>query len=178
MGLAIANECKRRGANIILVAGNVSVDLSKYTDCIKVKSTLEMYDAVLANCPKADYIIMAAAPSDYRVSEVASHKIKSEKLTLELVKNPDIAAAVGAIKQDKKLVIFSAETEDLIANAKSKLQRKNADMVVANDVTKEGAGFNVDTNIVSIISGNKIENFGKMTKAEVAKIIVDKMLAL
>ncbi len=178
MGLAIANECKRRGANIILVAGNVSVDLSKYTDCIKVKSTLEMYDAVLANCPKADYIIMAAAPSDYRVSEVASHKIKSEKLTLELVKNPDIAAAVGAIKQDKKLVIFSAETEDLIANAKSKLQRKNADMVVANDVTKEGAGFNVDTNIVSIISGNKIENFGKMTKTEVAKIIVDKMLAL
>ncbi len=170
MGLAIANECKRRGANIVLVAGNVSVDLSKYTDCIKVKSTLEMYDAVLANCPKADYIIMAAAPSDYRVSEVASHKIKSEKLTLELVKNPDIA--------DKKLVIFSAETEDLIANAKSKLQRKNADMVVANDVTKEGAGFNVDTNIVSIISGSKIENFGKMTKAEVAKIIVDKMLAL
>ncbi len=172
MGLAIANECKRRGANIVLVAGNVSVDLSKYTDCIKVKSTLEMYDAVLANCPKADYIIMAAAPSDYRVSEVASHKIKSEKLTLELVKNPDIAEA------DKKLVIFSAETEDLIANAKSKLQRKNADMVVANDVTKEGAGFNVDTNIVSIISGSKIENFGKMTKAEVAKIIVDKMLAL
>ena len=75
-------------------------------------------------------------------------------------------------------MIFSAETEDLIANAKSKLQRKNADMVVANDVTKEGAGFNVDTNIVSIISGSKIENFGKMTKAEVAKIIVDKMLAL
>ena len=75
-------------------------------------------------------------------------------------------------------MIFSAETEDLIANAKSKLQRKNADMVVANDVTKEGAGFNVDTNIVSIIIGNKIENFGKMTKAEVAKIIVDKMLAL
>ena len=73
-------------------------------------------------------------------------------------------------------MIFSAETEDLIANAKSKLQRKNADMVVANDVTKEGAGFNVDTNIVSIISGNKIENFGKMTKTEVAKIIVDKLL--
>ena len=75
-------------------------------------------------------------------------------------------------------MIFSAETEDLIANAKSKLQRKNADMVVANDVTKEGAGFNVDTNIVSIICGDKIENFDKMTKVEVAKVIVDNMLTL
>lgn len=178
MGLAIANECKKRGANIILIAGKVSVDLSKFSDCIKVNSTQQMYDAVLANCSKADYIIMAAAPSDYKVKQVSSQKIKSEKLTLELVKNPDIAVAVGKIKQNKKLVIFSAETEDLIANAKAKLQRKNADMVVANDVTQEGAGFNVDTNIVSIICGDKVQNFDKMTKSEVAKVIVDNMLAL
>ena len=139
---------------------------------------MQMYDAVLDNAQVADYVIMAAAPSDYRPKQAASNKIKSENLVLELVKNPDIAAAVGKNKKDTKLVIFSAETENLIENAKGKLAKKNADMVVANDVTKEGAGFNVDSNIVTIITKNTVKDFDKMSKDDVAKIIVDNMLDL
>lgn len=135
-----------------------------------------MKDAVMENFEHNDYIIMAAAPSDYRPKAVAENKIKSETLTLELVKNPDIAKAVGKVKGNRKLVIFSAETTDLLANAKQKLQKKNADMVVANDVTKQGAGFNVDTNIISIIKGDDVQNFDIMTKDKVAKVIVDNML--
>lgn len=178
MGLALATECKERGANVTVIAGNVSVDLSKFGNLIKVKSTQNMYDAVMQNYESADYIIMAAAPADYRPKQVSDKKIKSENLTLELVKNPDIAQAVGKVKGTKKLVIFSAETENLLENAKGKLEKKQADMVVANDVTKLGAGFNVDTNIVSIITKDDLQNFDIMKKSEVAKVIVDNMLNL
>lgn len=178
MGLAIATECKVRGANVTLVAGNVSVKLANFDKLVKVKSTLEMFDAVMQNCESADFIIMAAAPADYRPKQVSDKKIKSENLTLELVKNPDIAQAVGKVKGNKKLVIFSAETENLLENAKGKLEKKQADMVVANDVTKAGAGFNVDTNIVSIITKDALQNFDIMKKSEVAKVIVDNMLNL
>ena len=178
MGIAICKECKKRGAQVTLVAGKVSVKIPELDKVVVVSTTMQMYDAVLDNSKVADYVIMAAAPSDYRPKQVASNKIKSENLVLELVKNPDIAAAVGKNKKDTKLVIFSAETENLIENAKGKLAKKNADMVVANDVTQAGAGFNVDTNIVNIITKDKIQNFDIMTKKEVAKIIVDNMLSI
>ena len=178
MGIAIANECKRRGAQVILVAGKVSVNIPSFNKVLQVKTTMDMYNQVMKNYAECDYIIMAAAPSDYRPKEVAQNKIKSENLVLELVKNPDIAAAVGKVKGDRKLIIFSAETENLIANATGKLEKKHADMVVANDVTQAGAGFNVDTNIVNIITKDKIQNFDIMTKKEVAKIIVDNMLSI
>lgn len=176
MGVAIAKECLERGANVTIVAGRVSVNIPNKCNILRVKSTEQMYEAVMQNYVTADYIIMAAAPSDYRPKSISTQKIKSENLVLELVKNPDIAAAVGAVKENRKLVIFSAETENLLENAKGKLKKKNADMVVANDVTKEGAGFDVDTNIVSIICGKNVESFDKMTKTEVAKVIVDRML--
>lgn len=178
MGIAICKECKKRGAQVTLVAGKVSVKIPELDKVVGVSTTMQMYDAVLDNSKVADYVIMAAAPSDYRPKQVASNKIKSENLVLELVKNPDIAAAVGKNKMDTKLVIFSAETENLIENAKGKLAKKNADMVVANDVTKEGAGFNVDSNIVTIITKNSVKDFDKMSKDDVAKIIVDNMLDL
>ena len=178
MGIAICKECKKRGAQVTLVAGKVSVKIPELDKVVGVSTTMQMYDAVLDNSKVADYVIMAAAPSDYRPKQVASNKIKSENLVLELVKNPDIAAAVGKNKKDTKLVIFSAETENLIENAKGKLAKKNADMVVANDVTKEGAGFNVDSNIVTIITKNSVKDFDKMSKDDVAKIIVDNMLDL
>ncbi len=178
MGIAICKECKKRGAQVTLVAGKVSVKIPELDKVVVVSTTMQMYDAVLDNSKVADYVIMAAAPSDYRPKQVASNKIKSENLVLELVKNPDIAAAVGKNKKDTKLVIFSAETENLIENAKGKLAKKNADMVVANDVTKEGAGFNVDSNIVTIITKNSVKDFDKMSKDDVAKIIVDNMLDL
>lgn len=178
MGIALCKECKKRGAQVTLVAGKVSVKIPELDKVVGVSTTMQMYDAVLDNAQVADYVIMAAAPSDYRPKQAASNKIKSENLVLELVKNPDIAAAVGKNKKDTKLVIFSAETENLIENAKGKLAKKNADMVVANDVTKEGAGFNVDSNIVTIITKNTVKDFDKMSKDDVAKIIVDNMLDL
>lgn len=178
MSSALCKQCKSRGAKVVLVQGIVSVKMPECDEVISVKSTAEMYDAVMQNYEKADYIIMAAAPGDYRPKVVSAHKIKSDTLTLELVKNPDIAAAVGAVRGERKLVIFSAETDDLIANAQAKLCKKNADMVVANDVTRQGAGFGVDTNIVSIITKDEVRDFDIMSKDEVARVICDNMLKL
>lgn len=177
MGLEIARECKCRGAEVTLVKGNTSVDIDNDFNIIEVKSTLQMYDAVMSEYGNKDYLIMAAAPSDYRVVNYENNKIKSEKLTLELIKNPDIAKAVGEVKGNRTLVIFSAETSDLTENAVKKLNSKKADLVVANDVTKEGAGFNSDTNIATIINKNGIvRECDIMPKRELAKIIVDCML--
>ena len=153
MGMALAREVVRRGGLVTLVVGNVTERVPVGVDkVVSVRSTEDMYHAVMDNMEDADYIIKSAAPSDYRVANYSDAKIKSDTLTLELVKNVDIAAAVGANKGNRKLVIFSAETDNLIEHAKAKLVKKNADLVVANNVTEKGAGFGVDTNIVSIIT--------------------------
>jgi len=180
MGRAIAEAAANRGASVIFIHGKMEVHLPKCTfKEIKVTTTCEMLDAVKEAYKEADIAIMAAAPADYRVKKQFDNKIKSETLTLEFEKNPDIAATIGKDKGDKKLVIFSAETEDLISNATKKLAKKNADMVVANDVTLVGAGFNVDTNIATLIdkNGNKVET-GLVLKTELAEIILDKILTL
>ena len=122
-----------------------------------------------------DVVVMAAAPADYTPVTKFDQKVKSDELTLSLKKTEDIAAAVGKLKTpDAKLVIFSAETENLIENAKGKLVKKNADLVVANDVTQEGAGFNVDTNVVTLIDRTgAVRPYEKMPKIEVADVILD-----
>ena len=178
MGIAIAREAERRGAHVTLIVGNITTPIpSTIIDVIHVESTDDMYHAVMAALPRADYIIKSAAPSDYRVKNYSDSKIKAEHLTLELEKNVDIAAEVGKVKGNKKLVVFSAETENLIDNAKAKLLKKNADLVVANDVTVSGAGFGVDTNVVSIIDRDMtVTNYPLMSKSEVAKVIIDKMI--
>lgn len=179
MGVAIADEAYSRGADVTLVCGRVSVDVPKYLKRIDVVSTEDMFNAVVGELPNNDVIIKAAAPSDYAPIRVFANKVKSETLTLNLVKTKDIAREVGRIKGNRKLVIFSAETENLIENAKGKLEKKNADLVVANDVTKEGAGFNVDTNIVTLISRQgEVCAYEKMSKQKVANIILDKILEL
>ena len=180
MGMEIAKNAKSRGANVILIAGRLSVMIPKDIDeVINVKTTQQMYDAVMGNYERADIIIKAAAPSDYRVKNPTFHKIKSKNLVLEFEKNPDIAEAVGKVKGNRTLVIFCAETDDLIENAKKKLVKKNADIVGANDVTKEGAGFNVDTNIASLITkdGEVIE-YELMLKSELAEKIIDKVVEI
>lgn len=179
MGMAIAECAKRRGAKVIVVAGQITASIPSGVDTVKVNTTAEMYDAVMSRLDECDYIIKAAAPADYRVKNPVNNKIKSEELSLEFVKNPDIAASVGEIKGDKKLVVFSAETENLIENAKGKLIKKNADLVVANDVTKAGAGFETDTNDVIIIDkrGNETPS-GIAKKSEVAELILDKLIEL
>jgi len=179
MGVALAEAVLDRGGNVILVAGNTSVPLPKGVTVVKVKTTRDMLEAVTENLNDSDIIIKCAAPADYRPKEVAAQKIKSEVLNLELIKNPDIAKAVGNVKGDKKLVIFAAETNDLIENASGKLMNKGADIVVANDVTKEGAGFGTDTNIATIIrKDGVIKPLEKMPKRELADVILDNILEL
>lgn len=180
MGVEIAKAVKNRGGRVILVAGFVTAKIPKYIDeVVSVKSTQDMYDAVVGRVKDCDFIIKAAAPADYRVEKVADDKIKDKDLTLKLVKNPDIAKAVGQIKGGCRLAVFCAERKQLIERAKEKLLSKNADMVVANDVSQEGAGFDVDTNIATIILKNgRTRESGLVTKAQLADIILDELIAL
>ena len=175
MGVAIAAKALNRGAKVILVAGNISVPVPDGIERIDVSTTSEMYDAVLCNLDRADIVIKAAAPADYAVEKVSDKKIKSDELTLKLKKNPDIAAAVGKVKGNKKLVIFSAETDNCEENARKKLAKKNADMVVLNDVTKQGAGFNTDTNIVTVITRDEKKDFGLTEKTVLADLLLDEI---
>lgn len=180
MGFALVKEAAERGAKVVLIKGKTTAETPKEAaEIIDVTSTADMFEAVKNKLDRADVIIMAAAPADYRIKEPFKEKVKSETLTLELVKNPDIAAYVGQHKQDKKLVIFSAETEDLLKYARQKMLKKNADLAVANDVTTPGAGFDVDTNIASLIDrdGN-ITPSGLVLKTELAKMILDKVSRL
>lgn len=179
MGIALADAAYLRGAAVTLVAARTTAPIPEYINTIRVETTNEMYQAVLSRVPDNDIIIKAAAPADYMPESTAANKLKDEKLTLNLIKTKDIAKAVGQIKGDKKLVVFCAETELLVENAKQKLAAKNADMIVANDVTKQGAGFDTDTNIVTIIrTGGAPEESKLMLKTELADIILDKILEL
>lgn len=177
MGFAIADAAAERGAEVVIVAGRTDVPApANAARVIRVKSTADMYAAALEVFPTCDGAIMAAAPADYRLKEQYAEKIKSPALTLEFVKNPDIAAALGAIKGERKLVIFSAETENLLKNARGKLAAKNADLAVANDVTAEGAGFYTDTNIATIITADgKAQDYPLMSKRALADVILDKL---
>ncbi len=179
MGIALAEAVLNRGGEVTLVVGRISVTPPKGANVINVISTMDMYNAVMENFENHDVIIKAAAPADYRVKNQYNGKIKSDNLTLELEKNPDIAKAVGERKGDRILVVFAAETDNLNENALKKLAAKNADMLIANDVTKEGAGFNTDTNIVTIFYANGItECLPIMKKTELADIILDGVLTL
>ncbi len=175
MGVALIRAALNRGADVIAISGFVSVDIPSEAHVISVITTEDMHKAVMLQMKKADYIVMAAAPSDYKVNNYSNVKIKSKELDLRLVKNVDIAGEVGKVKAEKILVIFAAETNDLIENAKAKLKAKNADLVVANDITQIGAGFNSDTNIVKLITKNEMTSLDKMDKTLLADIILDKM---
>jgi phosphopantothenoylcysteine decarboxylase / phosphopantothenate---cysteine ligase len=146
---------------------------------ISVESAQQMHDAVLALFPETDIVIKAAAVADYRPEAAAGQKIKkaSDTLTLVLVKNPDILAELGKRKTTQFLVGFAAETQDLLTHATEKLQRKNLDMLVANDITLSGAGFDADTNIVKILAKDgSIEELPQMSKAELGRVILDRIL--
>jgi phosphopantothenoylcysteine decarboxylase/phosphopantothenate--cysteine ligase len=179
MGACLAREAMLRGADVTVVLGNATAEMPKGVDIVKVVSTEDMYKAVMDRVSGVDYVIKAAAPADYRVENATDKKIKDKSLTLKLVKNVDIAQEVGKIKGDKKLVIFAAECDNLLEYAKSKLISKNADLVVANDVSQAGVGFESDLNEVTIIdrSGKEVSS-GKKSKAEIAKLILDEMKKL
>jgi phosphopantothenoylcysteine decarboxylase/phosphopantothenate--cysteine ligase len=181
MGSALAAAAIERGAEVAFCAGRMTVEPPPgLKNIVRAYTTADLYDAVLPLSKEADLIIMAAAPADYRPREVYSGKLKAENTIIEFVKNPDIAAAVGAAKKPfQRLIIFSAETGNTEANAAEKLKKKNADMAVANDVTADGAGFDADTNIISILyKDGSSESFGLMKKTELAHIILDKAVKL
>ena len=176
MGCEIAKFAVESGADVVLISGKAEIEppngLKKF---FKVESALEMREKVLNEFETADCVIMSAAVADYRVKSPAAQKIKksAENLTLELVKNPDILRELGNLKKNQVLVGFAAETQNILDYASKKLVEKNLDFIVANDVTAEGAGFGVSTNIASIIwRGGNVENFSKMSKAELAEKIV------
>ena len=176
MGAAIAERFADRGATVTLVAGRMTAKVAdNIAEVVSVKSTHDMYEAVTSRAKQADIVVMAAAPADYTPVTKYDQKVKSDTLTLCLKKTEDIAAAVGREKSPHtKLVIFSAETEHLLDNASGKLLRKNADLVVANDVTQEGAGFDTDTNIVTMIDRTgRVIPLEKMPKIEVADKLLD-----
>lgn len=179
MGLAIAAQAKKRGAEVLVILGEHKAQPPAGVKVIGVRTTSEMYRAVMDNFEQYDIIVKAAAPCDYKPIEYSNEKIKGDRVTLHLEKNEDIAKAVGKNKGSRALVVFSAETNDLQKNAMKKLSDKNADIIVANDVTKEGAGFDTDTNIVTLMdrSGTILET-GKLPKSEIADIILDKILQI
>lgn len=179
MGAAIASSVLERGGRVIFIYGNISVPVPKGAESINVKTTQEMFEAVKEKMELSDIIIKAAAPSDYKVIDTYKEKIKEEKFSLNLVKNPDIAKYVGQNKGNKLLVVFAAETSNLVINASQKLSSKNADMIVANDITLEGSGFDVDTNIATIIKkSGVIVSLEKMHKKQLADIILDYILEI
>jgi phosphopantothenoylcysteine decarboxylase/phosphopantothenate--cysteine ligase len=185
MGYALAEAAARRGAHVVLVSGPTDLSAPEGVDWVPVRSTEEMRNAVHERAAKANVVIMAAAVADYRPAASQSHKLKrgDAGLTLELEPTPDILAELGrdAVQQrgQRLLVGFAAETDNLAENARGKLARKGADMIVANDVTQEGAGFDTDTNIVTIFlrDGRELP-LPKLTKFEVANRILDRVLEI
>ncbi|MCL5405202.1 MAG: bifunctional phosphopantothenoylcysteine decarboxylase/phosphopantothenate--cysteine ligase CoaBC [Deltaproteobacteria bacterium] len=179
MGYALAKIAARRSAKVCLVSGPCSLDAPAQVERICVTSAIEMRDVILKISSKQDAIVMTAAVSDYRPSEKAAHKMKKspEGLSVLLEPNPDILASLGAIKPPGQVLVgFAAETENLAQNAKDKLIRKNLDFVVANDLTRQGAGFAYDTNEVKIIErSGETSDLSVMTKEEVASQIWDRV---
>lgn len=183
MGYSLAKAARRRGASVVLVSGPTTLSPPQGVRFCGVKTAGEMLQAVLDHRLESDIIIKAAAVSDYKPRHEAEQKIKkgAESLSIELVKNPDILAQLGSTKEDSPclLVGFAAETEDLLKNAKEKLRAKNLDMIVANDVSRDDAGFETDTNIVKIIyRDGKVEDSPLMTKDEVADLVLDRVKTL
>ena len=182
MGYAIARAAARREAKVTLLTGPVALDVPQGVEAVRFTTTQELLDCAMARVDVQDVLIQAAAPADYRAAEVAPQKIKKQRgedFVLRMVENPDVAATLGAKKRaDQVFVGFAAETNDVLAHAQGKLVRKNLDMIVANDVTKAGAGFDVDTNIVTLITREDTVSLPLLSKDEVADRILSAALAL
>jgi phosphopantothenoylcysteine decarboxylase / phosphopantothenate---cysteine ligase len=176
MGYALAEAARERGAEVILIAANVSLPEPVGVEVVKVTTTAEMKKAVVGAVKKADALLMAAAVADYQPEVIARSKIKKESaqnLTLKLVKTPDI---ISEVKGKFIKVGFAAESENLIANAKKKLETKGLDLIIANDITAPDSGFDVDTNRVVIIDKKgKVEELPLLSKREVADKVLDKV---
>ena len=183
MGYALARVAGRRGAKVTLISGPTELRAPVHVQLVQVSSAEEMKSAVFAHHEQCDVIIKAAAVSDYRPVERAEHKLKKGAATqmLELAKNPDILAELGRTKGNRRCILvgFAAETEHLLANAKEKLEQKNLDMIVANDVSQDYIGFGSEQNQVKIISRDgHVEDLPVLSKDEVADRVLDRIKTL
>ena len=185
MGYALADAAQRRGAHVVLVSGPTDLPAPEGVDWVPVRTAAEMYAAVLEHAPSANIVIKAAAVSDYRVAEPAASKMKREsgRVTLELEPTADIlaelAAGTSAERDAQVLIGFAAETDRIAEHAREKLARKGADIIVANDITQKDAGFDTDTNIVTLFfrDGREVA-LPKMSKFDVANQILDRAIDL
>ncbi|MBQ8417355.1 MAG: bifunctional phosphopantothenoylcysteine decarboxylase/phosphopantothenate--cysteine ligase CoaBC [Phascolarctobacterium sp.] len=182
MGYAIAQMAAQRGADVLLVSGPSALAIPPNVKGIRVETTNEMLEAVMEAYDRMDVVIKAAAVADYRPRDVADQKIKKktdDALTVVMDKNPDILKELGARKAHQVLVGFAAETQNLLDNAREKIIKKNLDMIVANDVTAAGAGFNTDTNIVKFLyPSGEVRSLEQMAKTEVANMLLDAVMEL
>lgn len=179
MGYAIATVCARRGASVTLVSGPTALKKPQFVRTVEITTAKEMFEAVTERASEQDIIVKAAAVADYRPKSVSGEKMKKKdgELTLELERTDDILAWLGGHKRPGQFLCgFAMETQDLIGNARQKLQKKNLDMIVANSLRVEGAGFGGDTNVVTMITENEELSLGKMSKEETASKIMDRIM--
>jgi phosphopantothenoylcysteine decarboxylase / phosphopantothenate---cysteine ligase len=181
MGYALAQAASRRGAHVILISGPTRLDPPPGVEFISVRTSEQMHTAVREHFPRATAVIMAAAVADYRPVAPQAKKMKrgEGRLTLDLEPTPDILASLARTKGDRVLIGFAAETDHVAEHARAKLESKQADLIVANDVTSEGAGFDHDTNIITLYSHDGSEKaFPRMPKIDAAHRILDRLLEL
>jgi phosphopantothenoylcysteine decarboxylase/phosphopantothenate--cysteine ligase len=181
MGYAIAAAAQRRGAEVILISGPVSISAPAGIELIRIETAEEMYEAAMQQLPRATAIVKAAAVADYRLREVPRQKVKKTggHVSMEFEPTTDILAALGKQKGDRLLIGFAAETENLLEEARRKLKTKNCDMIVGNFVGREGSGFDADTNEVILVSGAEAPvHIEPAPKIEVANRILDQVLSL
>ena len=180
MGYSIARICALRGADVTLVSGRTSIEPPMFVSIVPVVSAQDMYEAVTQRSSQADIIIKAAAVADYRPASVSNEKIKKSDsdTSLSLERTEDILKFLGSHKREGQFICgFSMETENMLENSKAKLKKKNVDMIVANNLKVEGAGFGTDTNIVTLITEDAVKELEIMSKEEVAGCILDEILA-
>ncbi|WP_039856851.1 bifunctional phosphopantothenoylcysteine decarboxylase/phosphopantothenate--cysteine ligase CoaBC [Peptoniphilus sp. oral taxon 386] len=183
MGYALAKQAKKRGADVTLISGSVSIEAPKVDNFVKVSTTQDMFNAVEKYFDKCDVLIKAAAPADYRPKKYSEEKIKKTAQKdleyIELVHNIDIAKHFGNSKKNQIVVGFAAESNNEINYGIGKLRSKNFDIIVVNNIKQAGAGFRTDTNIASIIDRDEnVETLGLMTKTELANVILNKVRKL
>ena len=181
MGYALAEAARDRGANVTLISGPTNLTAPQGVELVRIESSAQLCAAVLEHGEKADVVVQAAAPADFRPKKVSDRKIKKtgEDMSLELEATTDIAAELGRRKQPGQiLVAFAAETNDVMDNARGKLAKKNADLIVANDVSRSDAGFGVDTNVITLITAEDVRALEKMSKRAAADAILSRVREL
>lgn len=179
MGYAIAGCAAYRGAQVVLVTGRTHIEPPIFTKVIKITDAESMYNAVMSEIDDADIIVMAAAVADYTPAQVSDEKLKKKdgNMSVEMKRTRDILKEAGKIKKANQYICgFAMETQNLIENAKAKLEAKNADMIVANSLRTEGAGFGTATNVATLINSEEIKQLPIMSKDELAEIILDEAI--